>query len=260
MKKFRPKRFEKRELDKIYMYSRHALEEALMKAPQAVKRVFLSPEANERELRESLQRHNIPMALMKAKEASHMVGRETSHQGVIAVMNPSSLIVDFNDFVRDLKPNDDTMLVLLDELTDPQNVGAVIRSAAAFGASGVLIPSHRQAPITGAVVKVSAGMVFSVPLVSIGNVNYTVGVLKEMRFRTYGLAMDGAQKVSEENFDGPSLFIVGNESRGIRQKTLEYCDATLRIPMDPKCESLNASVSAAIILYAWSVKHAKALK
>src|SRR5581483_3624265 len=97
-----------------------------------------------------------------------------------------------------------------DELTDPHNVGAIIRSAAAFGAAGVLIPSHNQAPITGAVVEASAGMVFRVPMIAIGNINYTIDTLKDLGFRTYALAMDGERSVSEEKFDAPALCIIGN--------------------------------------------------
>ena len=125
--------------------------------------------------------------------------------------------------------------------------------AAAFGAAGVLMPSHNQAPITGAVVKASAGMVFRVPIISIGNVNYSVDQLKDAGFKAYALAADGSHSVSEEKFDAPALFIVGNEGKGIRQKTFERCDVTLRIPIDPRCESLNASVSAAVVLYQWSM-------
>ena len=268
-KKFKPRKFEKREKfnghtshnqEKIYMYGRHALEEALAKAPHTVRKVFLSPEAAERDLSDNLSKRGIAFSIMKSNDAAHLVGKDASHQGVIAIIAPGSLVQDFNTFKKNLKPTEETILVLLDELTDPQNVGAIIRSAAAFGASGVLIPEHRQAPVTGAVVKVSAGMVFSVPLVSIGNVNYAIQDLREMGFKTYGLVMEGNMNIADEPFEAPTLFIVGNEGRGIREKTLELCDVKLRIPMDPKCESLNASVSAAIVLYAWSVKHSGILK
>jgi 23S rRNA (guanosine2251-2'-O)-methyltransferase len=260
-KRFNPrqhKRFDRHHNDhsnKIYIYGKHALEEAVAKAPHAIKKVFLSAAAENNDLRSALAQRGITASSMKARDISQMVGRETAHQGVIALIDPAYLMVDFRDFLAGLKPNTDTMLVLLDELTDPQNVGAIIRSAAAFGAAGVLIPPHHQAPITGAVVKVSAGMVFSVPLVAIGNVNQTVLTLKEHGFRTYGLDMAGTRDLREEKFDSPSLIIIGNEGEGIRQKTLEHCDVTLRIPMSPNCESLNASVSAAVVLYEWSKHH-----
>lgn len=241
--------------EKVYIYGKHALMEALAHAPHVVRKVFLSHEVEDRELRDLLKKRNVPTEVMKHHEASRMVGQDTSHQGVIAIADPSMILVDFHDFAAKLRPTEHTMLVLLDELTDPHNVGAIIRSAAAFGAAGVLMPSHNQAPITGAVIKASAGMAFRVPIVSIGNVNQTVDALREMGFRTYGLAMQGAKDITEEKFDVPALCIVGNEGRGIRQKTLERCDVALRIPMDPRCESLNASVSAAIVLYQWSTRH-----
>lgn len=250
--------------EKIYIYGKHALMEALVNAPHAVRKVFLSPEMNnDKELRELITKRNVKIEVMKRGEADRMVGEDATHQGVIAITDPGSIMVDFHEFARGLGAvgggrgmvGPETMLVLLDELTDPHNVGAIIRSAAAFGAAGVLLPSHNQAPITGAVVKASAGMVFRVPIVSLGNVNQAVDFLKkEFDFRIYGLAMEGAKSLVEENFDAPSLIIVGNEGKGIREKTLERCDVKLRIPMDPRCESLNASVSAAVVLYEWSKK------
>jgi 23S rRNA (guanosine2251-2'-O)-methyltransferase len=229
--------------------------EALLHAPHTVRKVFLAPEVNDPELRTLLKTLNLTAGVLKAREMDHMVGRETSHQGVIAITDPASLVIDFKYFSQDLRPTENTMLVLLDELTDPHNVGAIIRSAAAFGAAGVLLPSHNQAPITGTVVKSSAGMAFRVPIISIGNVNTTVDQLKKMGFVTYGLVMNGTQNIVEEKFNAPSLFIVGNEGAGIRQKTMDRCDVSLRIPMNARAESLNASVSAAVVLYQWSIKH-----
>lgn len=247
--------------EKIYIYGKHALSEALASAlgtrRNIVRKVFLSNEAmGDEELRGLAKKAGVPVEEMRGRrEADRMVGEDTAHQGVIAIVDPSALTVDFSEFEKNLKPTEKTMLVLLDELTDPHNVGAIIRSAAAFGAAGVLMPVHNQAPLTGAVVKASAGMVFRVPLVSIGNVNQAVDSLRrDLGFRAYGLAMDGAHVLSEEPFDAPALIIVGNEGKGIRQKTLERCDVTLRIPMDVRTESLNASVSAAVVMYQWSAR------
>lgn len=250
----------RREREKVYIYGKHALMEALLNTPQVVHKVFLSKEAaNDRELRFLLSKHNISVAPIKNQE-KRMVGEDAAHQGVIASAETSKLLIDFGQFADGLEPTDATMLVILDELTDPHNVGAIIRSAAAFGAAGVLIPTHNQAPITGAVVKASVGMVFRVPLISISNVNYAIDVLKEKGFCAYALAMEGSRAVGEEAFAMPTVFVVGNEGRGIRQKTLERADVTLRIPMHSRAESLNASVSAAVVMYAWSARHPNALR
>jgi 23S rRNA (guanosine2251-2'-O)-methyltransferase len=102
-------------------------------------------------------------------------------------------------------------------------------------------------------------MAFRIPLVTIGNVNNTVRVLKEKGFWVYGLAMGGSMPLGGDAFDAPAVFIVGNEGSGIREKTLEACDVTLSIPMHARTESLNAAVSAAIVFYEWSRKHPEAL-
>ncbi len=248
--------------EKIYMYGKHALVEALAHAPHAVRKVFLSAQADDAELRGLLKRANIVPGALKGGAMDRMVGRDTAHQGVIAVIDPGALMIDFKQFMASpaiARPTAETMLVLLDELTDPHNVGAIIRSAAAFGAAGVLIPPHNQAPVTGTVVKTSAGMAFRVPLVAIGNVNQAVDALATLGFRSYGLEMNGTTDLADEPFAAPSLIIVGNEGEGIRQKTLERCDVRLRIPMDARAESLNASVSAGVVLYAWSARHGGAL-
>ena len=240
------------------IYGKHVVTEALRYAPHVVKEVLLGTNAQDAELKELIARHHIQMAPLREQDIARVVPNNAVHQGLIAVIDPAALVVKFDTFVNSLNPNADTALVVLGELQDPQNVGAIIRSAAAFGIAGVLLPPHNQAQITGAVVKASAGMAFRVPLVSIGNVNQTLRVLKEKGFWIYGLAMEGANELSKENFDAPAVFVVGNEGSGIREKTLDHCDIKLRIPMHPRTESLNAAASAAIVLYEWSSSHPKA--
>lgn len=244
--------------DKIYIYGKHALTEALWHTPKAVKKVFLAPSVDDPALRALVKERGISAGVLGAEDAARAVG-DASHQGVIGVIAPNELVVSYDDFAKDLSVGPDTALVLLNEVQDPHNVGAVIRSAAAFGISGVLIPEHDQAQVTGAVVKVSAGMAFRIPLVSIGNTNHTLRDLKERGFWVYGLAGEGSNPLTKEEFTVPAVFVLGNEARGIREKTRELCDVLLSIPMHPQCESLNAAASMAITLYAWSAQHPSAL-
>lgn len=245
--------------EKIYIYGKHALKEALAYRPKTVRKVYLSPTLKEKAITDLLAKNSVPVALFKGNDVAKNVGTDAAHQGVIAVIDTSTLLTSFGDFMTTLEITSDTALILLNELEDPHNVGAIIRAGAAFGVSGILMPEHNQAPITGAVVKTSAGMAFRIPLVSIGNTNHTLRLLKDQFFKIYGLSMEGSRDLSQEHFDTPSVFIVGNESKGIREKTLELCDSTLRIPMHPRCESLNAAASAAVVLYEWSRGHRKAL-
>jgi 23S rRNA (guanosine2251-2'-O)-methyltransferase len=244
--------------EKVYIYGKHALTEALLNTPHIVKKVFAADGALDPETLRSLKEHNISLSPLKGETQN--VSKDASHQGVIVTIDPTDLLLDLKEFLCTLDMSTNPSLVLLDEIQDPHNVGAIIRSAAAFGAAGVLIPQNNQAQITGAVVKTSVGMAFRVPLISIGNVNQTLGILKEHKFWAYGLAMEGSKELSQEKFDAPAVFVIGNEGEGIHKRTLELCDVTLSIPMHPRTESLNAAVSAAIVLYEWSQQHQDALK
>jgi 23S rRNA (guanosine2251-2'-O)-methyltransferase len=245
--------------DKIYIYGKHAVEEALVNNPNAVDLVLSADPlpaavidiAKEAKIRlEKLTKDSIPRGIDKT-----MV-----HQGIIARVSISNLVRPYNEFIENLTVTPDTALVVLGEVQDPQNVGAIIRSAAAFGIAGVLIPEHKQAQINATIVKVSAGMAFRVPLVQIGNVNMTLKDLKEKGFWIYGLEGTAKQSLNTEKFEAASVIVLGNEGEGIREKTLESCDIPLAIPMSKDCESLNVAASAAVALHAWSVRHPKALK
>ncbi len=248
----------------IYIYGKHAVHEALQSAPKTVQKVFIEDGSPDEELISLCKKNGIQHAAFSSgkipKELMGDVDQKAVHQGVIGIISASALMKPYKEFAAKLQINPDTCLVVLGEIQDPQNVGAVIRSAAAFGIAGVLIPEHNQAQVTGTVVKVSAGMAFRIPLVTVANVNNAVRDLKEKGFWIYGLDGEAKKSLTEETFDTPTVFILGNEAKGIRQKTLELCDIPLSIPMSADCESLNAAASAAVALYAWSAQHKGALK
>lgn len=242
-----------------YIYGHHAVEEALRKRADVVSRVY----AEEKYLNDAkfaaMANRAGAVELLGAKLPKD-VSKDAAHQGLIAAIDTDKLLVPWKTFRETLVATPETAVVVLGELHDPHNVGAIIRSAAAFGASAVLMPEHRQAPLTGTVIKVSAGMAFSLPLVEVGNVNAALRDLKDKGFWVYGLAGDGDTALPDERFERPSAFVVGNEGTGMREKTREHCDTILTIPMHPRAESLNASVATATVIYAWSVVHPSAVK
>jgi 23S rRNA (guanosine2251-2'-O)-methyltransferase len=246
--------------NEIYIYGKHAVIEALKNNPNAVRKVFISSLIKDTELHQLVRKTNIPVTSLEGNKSVRDIKESKSHQGVIGVVSLKDLMLPYQEFIKSLSIGENTAIVLLDEMQDPHNVGAVIRSAAAFGISGVLIPEHNQAPVTGAVIKVSAGMAFRVPLVTVGNVNQVIHDLKKRGFWVYGMEGKGKNNVTEEKFDAPAVFVLGNESKGIRQKTRELCDILLSIPTHPQCESLNAAACAAIAFYAWGREHKKALE
>jgi 23S rRNA (guanosine2251-2'-O)-methyltransferase len=241
--------------DITFIYGKHAVREVCALYPSAVRTVYAVDDG----FRAELKRAGISSESLDSKRLPGDVPKDAVHQGCVAAIDPTKLMRTYAAFAGSLSVSPDTALVLLGEVQDPHNVGAIIRSAAAFGLAGVLIPEHRQAQITGAVIKASAGMAFRIPLVSIGNVNTTIRDLKERGFWIYGLDGDAAQSVGTEGFEKPSVFILGNEGSGIREKTLEHCDIPLQIQIASGVESLNASVAAAVVCYAWSLKHPQAL-
>jgi 23S rRNA (guanosine2251-2'-O)-methyltransferase len=244
----------------IYIYGKHPVMEALANKPEIFQEVFVEEDLHDRSLEKALEKAGITPSKLSLDNKILIGENPKVYQGVIARVSPDKLMVPYKNFIRSLDISPSTSLVILGEVQDPQNVGAIIRSAAAFGVSGVLIPEHNQAPVTGTVVKVSAGMAFKIPLVSVGNINTVVRDLKEKGFWVYGLEGESDQSLSDEQFEKPSVIIIGNEANGIREKTREVCDYLLKIPMHPACESLNAATSVSVALYAWSRQHPEALE
>lgn len=228
-----------------YIFGKHAVREVLKERPDVVVEVYAA--------------EKVPLKVLNQKNPPRGVSSNAAHQGVVAGILPEKLTVPYKEFKQTLSITPDTALLVLGEVQDPHNVGAVIRSAAAFGLKGVLIPPHNQAPITGAVVKVSVGMAFRIPLVTISNVNATLHDLKQSGYWVYGLEGKGTVSTVTESYPKPSVFVLGNEGSGLREKTKEACDDLISIPIHSQCESLNAAAATAIVLASWSAKHPGAL-
>jgi len=234
-----------------YIYGTNAVHEALTRRPDAVRALFI--EGDKRPELRALAK--VGVTSLDARNLPGDLPRDVLHQGVLAAIDTSALFVPYRNFIDGLMPAPDTALVILGELQDPHNVGAIIRSAAAFGIAGVLIPPHRQVSVTGTVIKVSAGMAFQVPLIEIANVNAVIRDLKDRGFWVYGLDGQGNVTLGSETFDRPSAFVIGNEGTGLREKTREACDSVLAIPMESNAESLNASNAAAVTFFEWRRQH-----
>lgn len=243
-----------------YIFGKHAVSEALAQRPDVVKQVFLDLNFSDAKIIRQIESAKLSPKPLNLKNPPRGVSANAAHQGIVAAILPEKLMVDFKTFMQQLEVTSHTAVLILGEVQDPHNVGAVIRSAAAFGLAGVLIPPHNQAPVTGTVIKVSAGMAFRIPLVAISNVNSVARDLQKRGFWVYGLEGDGTVSTTTERFERPSAFILGNEGSGLREKTKELCDDLISIPIHPRCESLNAAAATAIVLSAWSAQHGEALK
>jgi 23S rRNA (guanosine2251-2'-O)-methyltransferase len=172
-----------------------------------------------------------------------------SHQGV-ALQLASSKTISLEKLIDFSKKNSANPIILaLDGITDPHNVGAIIRSAEAFNCKGIIIPQRRSAGLTGTVAKVAAGALEHLPVSRVVNLNRALDELKKNNFLVVGLSGDGQLSLSNFDKKTPMVVIVGSEDKGISLLTQKKCDFLLRIPLKGKTSSLNASVAAAIAIF-----------
>lgn len=171
------------------------------------------------------------------------------HQGVVAMVAPVAY-AEIEDILGRAQENgEQPFIVLLDELEDPHNVGAILRTSDATGVHGVLLPKRRSSPLTATVAKTSAGAVEYVPVARIGNISQTLKKLKKQGLWVVGADMDGGKNYYEADLTGPIVVVVGSEGQGMGRLTKEECDFVVRIPMKGKITSLNASVACSLLLY-----------
>ncbi len=170
------------------------------------------------------------------------------HQGLIAFTSAFQY-ASVEDILKAAKDkNEDPFVILLDGVTDPHNLGAIIRTADCAGAHGVIVPQHRSVGLTPAAVKASAGAVEHIPVARVVNLNRTIEELQKKNIWVYAVTMDG-QDYEQVRFEGGTALVIGAEGEGISRLTAEKCDGAVSLPMAGKIESLNASVAAGVMMY-----------
>lgn len=243
------------ENDNIYIYGRNPIEEALRQEAERLEKIFVRNSLHDNQISEILSAasaHRIPVSHVPGAKLYELVG-SVNDQGVVALMS-AVRYREFGEWLDTVDTSDHPAILLLDEIKDPHNVGAILRSAAAAGIAAVLVPKHRQAPINATVYKTSAGTAGKIPIVRVGNLNQSIMKLKDTGFWIAGLSMEGDHMLWDLEVDRALAFVIGSEESGIHQKTLEHCDYAFSIPMHNNVESLNASVSAALVSYEWNRK------
>lgn len=241
---------ERRELPEDVVIGRNAVTEAL-KSGRTVNRLLVAEHDTQGSIREivNLARESGAVVETVPRSQIEAAAKGFRHQGVLAYTSP----VDYTpleDILDAAQSRDGApVLLLLDELEDPHNLGAVLRTADAVGVDGVLIPKRRSCPLSATVAKTSAGAVEYVPVARIGNVAQTIRELKKAGFWIVGADMDGTADYFEADLTGALVLVIGSEGRGISRLVRESCDVLVRIPMLGKINSLNASVAGAVLMY-----------
>ncbi|MEH1832931.1 MAG: 23S rRNA (guanosine(2251)-2'-O)-methyltransferase RlmB [Nostoc sp.] len=184
---------------------------------------------------------------VEPKRLDHLTNK-ANHQGVAAQVAPYAYI-ELPDLIEQAKSVTDAVIVVADGITDPHNLGAIIRTAEAIGAQGLVIPQRRASGITSTVMKVAAGALENFAVARVVNLSRALEELKEAGFWIYGTAASGSEPVHTVNFTGPIVLVIGSEGEGLSMLTQRSCDFLVSIPLQGKTSSLNASVATGMVLY-----------
>ena len=233
------------------IWGRHSTEAALV-GGRAIHRIWCTSELRSTPKFFQLLKDQKASGVLVEEVSWSRLGQLTNgavHQGIVLQIAASKTL-DLKNLIDACKAfGDSSLLLALDGLTDPQNLGAIIRSAEALGAQGLILPQRRSAGLTGSVAKVAAGALEHLPVARVVNLNRSLEKLKDEGYTVVGLAEEGSSTLSEIKFQGPLVVVVGSEDKGISLITRRLCDQLVRIPLKGVTTSLNASVATSIFLY-----------
>lgn len=230
------------------MFGVHPVIELLRAAPTSIERLWIVADGDDARVRAEAARAGVAVETIDRVSLDRLTSGG-HHQGVAVRTRPFAY-AELEDVLAAGPP----LLVALDGVTDPQNLGAIVRSAEVLGAGGVILPRDRSAPVTATAIRASAGATAHLPIAQVVNLTRALRDAKERGYWIVGLATDGSSTFQELPSLERALLVIGSEDRGARPLVLETCDFRVRIPQRGRVESLNASVAAAIGLYALASK------
>jgi 23S rRNA (guanosine2251-2'-O)-methyltransferase len=235
--------------DRVLLYGLHAVEAALANKSRPITRLRATENAARR-LEGALRARGVEAEPTTPRELDRLLGADTVHQGVVLETEPLQPVT-----LDAVKP--EGILIVLDQVTDPHNVGAVLRSAAAFGAAGLVLPERHSPPLGGTLAKAASGALDLVPVILVKNLARALAELGERGFTRVGFAEDAPHALAQMPLPMPLALVFGAEGKGLRQLTRESCDALCRIETKEPLASLNVSNAAAIALH-WASATARA--
>jgi len=231
-----------------FIYGINPVMELLRARPRQIKEILVSrKEQGLEQLVQTAKNAGAKISVVSKEQIDQMTNTR-EHQG-IAADAPLPSPASFEDILEKASKNSSALLVFLDQIEDPQNLGAIIRSAECAKADAVVIPEHRSAGITPAVHKASAGALEWAPLAIVTNLARALEQAKNAGFWSYAAATSAQKTIWQTEFEKKSALVIGSEGKGIRPLVQKTCDFAVSIPLFGKVSSLNASVSAAIILF-----------
>lgn len=211
--------------------------------PKDIKRIYLQDTFSDEKIISLVEKSKLPVVVKSKNELDQLA--KGVHQGII---------LDVREYVyKDLKDimnkSDDSFIIILDHIEDPHNLGAIIRTSEAAGVDGIIIPKDRSTEVNATVLKTSAGAIKNFDVVQVTNLNLAIKELKDNGYWIYGTSLETDTSFRDVDYKGKVAIIIGNEGHGMSRLVKESSDFIVRIPMYGKVNSLNASVSAGIMIY-----------
>jgi 23S rRNA (guanosine2251-2'-O)-methyltransferase len=227
------------------IYGRHAVISALSNPKRIIKKLLITKE-NKAEIDDLKQ--NISYSIVDKKDIDKILPKDAVHQGFALYCNRLETY-DIRDLVALSNNKDKCHILILDQVTDPQNIGAIIRSCAAFDTLGLIVQDKNSPLESGAMVKASAGTIEFVPISRVTNLSRAIEILKENNFWVMGMDGYATTTIDKINKSGKIAIVMGSEGKGMRRLVQENCDSSVKLPISSNVESLNVSTAAAIALY-----------
>ena len=230
------------------IYGKNPVKEAL-EAGLPIQKIYLAAggkQKRDQKIEQLASQRGIPVRFVDRKKIIELAGHEGT-QGVVAISTEFGYSETDAVFQKADQRNEPPLIAILDEIQDPHNLGAIIRSAEAFGFHGIFIPKDRAVGLSDVVAKTSAGAISYMSIVRVTNLAREIDELKENGIWIAGADQDAKDSYYDTNLKGPLGIVIGSEGRGLRRLTREKCDFLVRIPMVGKMNSLNASVAAALL-------------
>ncbi len=226
-----------------YRYGKHAVEASIRSGK--VKKVFLVSHFKDVAILSLIQSKHISVERLEDSRLTSLV-QSTHHQGIVASVIPFAY-TELNTFLNTIDTIKNPLLILLDGIEDPLNLGSMIRTAVGFGVHGLIIKKDRQVDVNPTVAKIASGALDYLPIIQVTNLTQTIMTLKEHRFWLVATALEGAQDYRSVDYQGPIGLIIGSEGDGISRLVLEHADFKVKIPIQ-HLNSFNAATSVAIML------------
>jgi len=233
---------------RMLIHGFHAIIARLRHHPESIQVIYLDQTRRDKRAKDLIKvaaDRNVRIVLADGARVEEMARGKA--QGVVASADPIQLARDVDEVLEDL--NEPALLLILDGVTDPHNLGACLRSADAFGVHAVIAPKDRAAGLSAVAMKAASGAAESVPYITVTNLARTLRELKDQNILIVGTDDEAPGTVMDADFSGPAALVLGAEGAGMRRLTREHCDVLVRIPMYGQVESLNVSVSAGVCLY-----------